>query len=86
MLGQDLGVDALAPFAVLRLALAPSLPVGGQVRLELGEDQLDVKEPLTVVDEVQEISVLLGLADHLDGVRVLEALVVVAEECHKLRV
>ena len=43
---------------------------------KLGEDQLDVKEPLTVVDEVQEISVLLGLADHLDGVRVLEALVV----------
>jgi len=35
-----------------------------------------VEAPVPVVREVDEIGVLLGPADHLDGVRVLEAFVV----------
>lgn len=39
------------------------------------EDQLDVKTPPANVRKVDKIGVLLGPADLLDGVRVLEAFV-----------
>ena len=52
MLGQELGVDALEPRPILRLVLLPAVRVGGQVRLEFGEDQFDVKASVAVIDEV----------------------------------
>jgi len=76
VLGQEIRVDPLEPIPVLRLVPPPAIPVGGQVRLLVRKDQLDVKTPPAVVLEVDEIGVLLGPADHLDCVRVLEAFVV----------
>ena len=70
------GVRRRSARTVLRLVLLPPVPIGRQVGLQLRKDQLDVKVPVVVVDEVQEIGVLLRPADDLDGVGVLKTLVV----------
>ncbi len=79
MLLEQCLIDPLEHLPVLHLVLAPAVPVGRQIRLQVREDQLDVKAPLAVVDQVQLIGGVLGPAEHLEGVGVLEALVVV--EC-----
>jgi len=76
MLGQEIRVDPLEPIPVLQLVLPPAIPVGDQVWLLVRKDQLDVKTPPAVVREVDKIGVLLGSADNLDCVRMLEDFVV----------